>query len=82
MRGEVILPMHAVLITFDDGLLSTKEYAYPILKDYAFTAVQHVISSRIGSQQQDRTFDVNGPLQFFTEQEMTELADVHMTCIV
>ena len=76
MRGEVILPMHAVLITFDDGLLSTKEYAYPILKDYAFTAVQHVISSRIGSQQQDRTFDVNGPLQFFTEQEMTELADV------
>lgn len=76
MQGEMILPMHAVLITFDDGLLSTKEYAYPILKDYAFSAVQHMISSRILSEEQERTFDANGPLQFFTEQEMNELSDV------
>lgn len=76
MHGEIILPMHAVLITFDDGLLSTKEYAYPILKDYEFTAVQHMISSRILSEETERTFDANGPLQFFTEQEMAELSDV------
>lgn len=76
MHGEIILPMHAVLITFDDGLLSTKEYAYPILKDYEFTAVQHMISSRILSEENERTFDANGPLQFFNEQEMAELSDV------
>lgn len=76
MQGEIILPMHAVLITFDDGLLSTKEYAYSILKDYEFTAVQHMISSRILSEENERNFDANGPLQFFTEQEMNELSDV------
>lgn len=76
MHGEIILPMHAVLITFDDGLLSTKEYAYPILKAYAFTAVQHMISSRIESEENERNFDENGPLQFLTEQEMNELSDV------
>ena len=37
LEGRLVVPSKAVLITFDDGLLSTKEYAYPILKQYGFT---------------------------------------------
>ena len=76
LQGEIILPNQSVLITFDDGLLSTKEYAYPILKDYHFSAVQHIISSRITSEENERSFISEGPLQFFTQQEMAQLADV------
>lgn len=76
LEGRQILPVSAVLITFDDGLLSTKEYAYPVLKEYGFKAVQHIISSRTARAEGMQTFDKEGPLQFFTAQEMTELADV------
>ena len=49
LEGRLVVPGKAVLITFDDGLLSTKEYAYPILKQYGFSALQHIISSTYGS---------------------------------
>ena len=76
LEGRQILPVNAVLITFDDGLVSTKEYAYPILKAHGFTAIQHIISSRTARAEGMQSFDKEGPLQFFTEQEMAELADV------
>ena len=46
LEGRLVVPSKAVLITFDDGLLSTKEYAYPLLKQYGFSAIQHIISER------------------------------------
>lgn len=76
LEGRLIVPIHAVLITFDDGLLSTREYAYPILKQYGFTALQHIISSRTNKAQGLQNFDATGPLQFFTAIDLAELADV------
>ncbi|WP_342504707.1 polysaccharide deacetylase family protein [Sporosarcina sp. FSL K6-2383] len=76
LEGRLVVPSKAVLITFDDGLLSTKEYAYPILKQYGFTALQHIISSRTDRAQGAQLFDVEGPLQFFTATDLEELADV------
>ncbi len=31
-KGEIEVPFNSVLVTFDDGLLSNYEYAFPILK--------------------------------------------------
>ena len=76
LEGRLVVPSKAVLITFDDGLLSTKEYAYPILKQYGFSAIQHIISSRTGRAEGAQLFDAEGPLQFFTAADLEELADV------
>lgn len=76
LEGRHILPVNSILITFDDGLLSTKVYAYPILKEHGFSAVQHIISSRTGRFEGEQVFDGNGPLQFFTADEMQQMTDV------
>jgi peptidoglycan/xylan/chitin deacetylase (PgdA/CDA1 family) len=76
LEGRLVVPSKAVLITFDDGLLSTREYAYPILKQYGFSALQHIISSRTDRAKGDQLFDAEGPLQFFTAADLEELADV------
>lgn len=76
LEGRFVVPTNALLITFDDGLLSTKEYAYPILKQHGFTAIQHIISSRVNREQEGQVFDAEGPLQFFTNSDLIELADV------
>ena len=76
LEGRLVVPSKAVLITFDDGLLSTKEFAYPILKQYGFSALQHIISSRTDRAKGDQLFDAEGPLQFFTAADLEELADV------
>lgn len=76
LEGRLVVPDKAVLITFDDGLLSSKEYAYPILKQYGFSALQHIISSRTNREQGAQVFDAEGPLQFLTAADFNELADV------
>ena len=76
IEGRKILPVNTVLITFDDGLLSTKEYAYPLLKKHQFKAIQHIISSRTYRTEGIQTFDSEGKLQFFTEEEMASMSDV------
>lgn len=76
LEGRQILPVNSILITFDDGLLSTKVYAYPILKEHGFTAVQHIISSRTTRFEGEQIFDGKGPLQFFTADEMKLMTDV------
>ena len=76
LEGRLVVPSKAVLLTFDDGLLSTKEYAYPLLKQYGFTALQHIISERTNRAQGAQLFDVEGPLQYLTAADLEELADV------
>lgn len=41
------LPKKAVMITFDDGCYSLKEYVAPILEKYDFKAVSFVITDRV-----------------------------------
>lgn len=42
-KGELDLPFRSVLVTFDDGLLSNYEYAFPILKKYDINATVFII---------------------------------------
>ncbi|GKV56618.1 hypothetical protein NCCP2222_25650 [Sporosarcina sp. NCCP-2222] len=76
LEGRLIVPSRSVVITFDDGLLSSKEYAYPLLKQYGFQAMQHIISSRTDREQGTQLFDANGSLQFLTAAEMADMRDV------
>ena len=76
LEGRLVLPAKAVLITFDDGLLSSKEYAYPILKQYGFTATQHIITSRLLIAKDEQQFDADGPIQYLTAADLVKLKDV------
>lgn len=42
-KGEIKVPFNSVLVTFDDGLLSNYEYAFPILKKYNINATVFLI---------------------------------------
>lgn len=44
------LPENSVLITFDDCYQSLKRYAYPILKEYGFTAVVFTVTGWLHSE--------------------------------
>ncbi|MDI6812048.1 MAG: polysaccharide deacetylase family protein [Desulfitobacteriaceae bacterium] len=49
LKGEGILPEHPVLITFDDGYANNYTDAYPILKEFGFTATVFMISGALDS---------------------------------
>lgn len=48
LEGKGSLPEKPVLITFDDGLNGVYFNAYPVLKEFNFTAILFIIVSRIG----------------------------------
>lgn len=67
------LPDKTVLLTFDDGLLSLQQYAYPILANNGFQATSFLITSRIIQQAQpwnDQAF------QYVGLKEIREMNDV------
>ncbi|HWK23216.1 MAG TPA: polysaccharide deacetylase family protein [Ureibacillus sp.] len=67
------VPSKSVVITFDDGIVSTREYAYPVLKQYGFIAEQFIITSR--TQATPVEFNWKG-LQFLSTIDMENLKDV------
>lgn len=60
------LPENPVMITFDDGYSDNVTYAYPILKEYGFTAAVFVITGEIGA----------GSAGYLTADEMKNTTDV------
>lgn len=48
LEGKGNLPDKPVLITFDDGLNGVYLNAYPVLKEYGYSAILFIIVSRIG----------------------------------
>lgn len=75
IAGSFVLPEKAVLITFDGGLLSAKEFAYPILAEHRFKAVQHVIAGRVTRESGTQSFNEDSE-QYVTVAEMNATSDV------
>ena len=73
-NGEMNLHKRVVLITFDDGILSTVKYAYPILKQYNYPAVSFLISGKL--RQQAAPWDPDG-LQNVGLKEMAMTEDIY-----
>lgn len=65
ITGQKDLPPKTVVLTFDDGYASNYQYAYPILKQYHFRAVQFPITGK-----------VNFWVPRMTEEMMTKSTDV------
>lgn len=69
------LPDKSFVITFDDGFVSTRQYAYPILKKYSFKAENFIITSRTPDQSQP--FDPDQlTTQALSMQDMEKMKDV------
>lgn len=49
LKGEGDLPEHPILITFDDGYADNFTAAYPIMKEFGFTATVFMISGALDS---------------------------------
>lgn len=75
MRNEITLPAYSIVLTFDDGLLSTREYAYPILKKHNFIATQFLITYRNEYASAEQTFNYTD-LQSISRQDMENMRDV------
>ena len=76
LEGRLVVPEKALLITFDDGLLSSKQYAYPVLKQYGFTSPHHIISSRMDRGKGAPVFDGGGMLKYLNAEDLKEMTDV------
>ena len=74
LNKSVNLPAKSVVITFDDGIISTREYAYPKLKQHGFIAEQFIITSRIPAS--PATFD-HKRLHFLSQEDMDTMSDVY-----
>lgn len=73
VNNRINLPARAVVITFDDGLKSVSRYAWPVLKQYGFTATAFIISSRI--KRHPQKWDPKS-LQFMSVSELQSIQDV------
>lgn len=61
-KGELEVPFNSVLVTFDDGLLSNYEYAFPILEKYGINATVFIIGKK---SNKETTEEWNGDLQTY-----------------
>lgn len=68
-QGRATLPKKPVLLTFDDGLRSYYERAYPVLRRYGFPSVVSVVTSWL-----DRRSIPDDDVQLMTWQQVRELA--------
>lgn len=75
LKRQITLPTNSVVLTFDDGLLSTREYAYPILKKYNFKASQFLITARNDIANSKQVFSPN-VLQALSWKDIENMSDV------
>ncbi len=67
------IPEKSVLLTFDDGYKNVFEFAYPVLKDRGFHAVQFLITGLVTDEETDYNPSL---LQYASIGELKKAADV------
>lgn len=68
-QDNILLPEKPVMITFDDGYLSTLEYAYPLLEKYNMKAVISVIAKY--SEEYSQNYDRHVPYAHLTWEDLS-----------
>lgn len=74
LNRELNIPAKSVVLTIDDGNISSRIYAYPKLQQHGFVADQFIITER--TPEIPEPFDHKN-LHFLSNQEMEEMADVY-----
>lgn len=74
LNRNINLPAKTVVLTIDDGNISSRIYAYPKLKEHGFIADQFIITSR--TPKTPAMFDYK-KLHFLSQQEMDQMKDVY-----
>lgn len=69
LDGKRPLPQRAVAITFDDGHISSYQYAYPLLRKYGFHATYYLYTDFLGAREalnwaQIREMQASGLIDF------------------
>ncbi|MBU0715895.1 MAG: polysaccharide deacetylase family protein [Verrucomicrobia bacterium] len=67
LQGRKKLPRKPVIITFDDGFLSSMTLAEPLLKQYGFQAIVYLITARTADSPEQRQFFRDAPCLTWTE---------------
>ena len=57
LNYDAAIPAKAVVITMDDGYQSIYEFAYPLLKQYGFTATLFIYTDFVGASKNALTWD-------------------------
>jgi len=73
VRNGAALPAKSVLITFDDGYLSNKQYAMPVLQEAGYTAVIFALTGWV--EEHPQTFNPAG-LQYLSWPELKQMRHV------
>ena len=74
---NVALPDKAVLLTFDDGALSSYSRVYPLLKQYQIPAVFAIVTSWINGNNHD-AYEAYGQGNLMNWQQMREMENSHL----
>ncbi len=73
MKEQKKVPAKSVLLTFDDGYKNVFEYAYPVLKENGFLAVQFLITGLVTDR--ETAYD-SSVLQYVSIGELKKASDV------
>jgi len=73
LKGEIALPKHSVVITFDDGYENFYDYAYPILKELQFPSTVYAVAGLVGKSSDWLYEDDIKPAPLMTVAQMREV---------
>lgn len=73
IEGQTPVPKNSVLITFDDGYKNNYIEAYPVLKQYGYTAVEFVITGLTKNETVPYSSENN---QYLSHDEIKDASDV------
>ncbi|WP_394172226.1 polysaccharide deacetylase family protein [Guptibacillus hwajinpoensis] len=73
IEGQIPVPKNSVLLTFDDGYKNNYIEAYPVMKQYGFTAVEFLITSLTDDETVPYTSEHN---QYLSVEEIEATSDV------
>ncbi|MPW45141.1 poly-beta-1,6-N-acetyl-D-glucosamine N-deacetylase PgaB [Acinetobacter guerrae] len=76
-QNNVALPDKALLLTFDDGALSSYNRVYPLLKQYQLPAVFAIVTSWINGNSYD-AYEAYGQGNLMNWQQMREMQNSHL----
>lgn len=73
LKGEIDLPNHSVVITFDDGYENFYDHAYPILKELELPSTVYAVAGMVGKPSDWLYEDDIEPAPLMTLEQMLEV---------